>query len=362
MNTLFLKGIDQQFGSLLIRLLPRFKNTRREFPAAPSFLFIRPGGIGDAILLIPAIQAIKSAFPDCHIEILAETRNGAVFTLCSAVEKVYRHDHFMELFSCLTKRYDCIIDTEQHHRLSAVVSRVIRSDVKIGFSGNERVKMFSDCVDYSHDTYEADSFLNLLAPLGITPPEKISKPFLQLPESAKQTVQRLLTPLQSETYICIFPGASIQERQWGEDNFFRLTQLFNQKGFQVVVIGGKEDIDTGNEIVKGNKGTNLAGKTTFAESFAIIQNSHLLISGDSGMLHAGVALNKATVSLFGSGIAAKWAPHGDKHIIINKQLSCSPCTRFGYTPKCPNNAACMQQITVQEVFAAAMSLINKRTE
>ena len=360
MNTLFLKNIDQQLGSILIRISPRFKNTRQALPAAPSFLFIRPGGIGDAVLLIPAILHIKSVFPGCHIEILAETRNSAIFTLCSAIDKVYKYDNLGGFSSCLTKRYDCIIDTEQHHRLSAVVSRLIRSDLKIGFAGNERVKMFSDCVEYSHNDYEADSFIKLLAPLGITKRTIIHKPFLHIPRIAQQTAQNLLAPFFSEAFVSVFPGASIEERQWGADNYSKLTQLLDQIGLRVVVIGGKEDMSTGDKIVRGNKGINLAGKTTLAESIAVIAKSKLLISGDSGILHAGVGLNKATVSLFGPGIALKWAPRGEKHIVINKCLSCSPCTKFGYTPKCPNDAACMQQITVQEVFTAAKSLIGQK--
>jgi len=358
MNTLFLKNIDHWLGSLLIRILPHPKNIRRPFSPAPNFLLIRPGGIGDAVLLIPTIQAIKSAFPDCHIEILAETRNGAIFALCSAVDRVYRYDHLGDFVSCFKKHYDCVIDTEQHHRLSAVTARFIRSNLRVGFSGNERVKMFSDYVEYSQDNYEAESFSNLLTPLGITPPDFFSTPFLQSPESAQQTAQFLLAPLASKSFVSIFPGASIKERQWGSDNFFQLTQLLNQKGLPIVVIGGKEDTSAGDAIIKGNKGINLAGQTTLVESIAIVEKSQLLISGDSGILHTGVGLNKATVSLFGPGIAPKWAPQGDKHIVINKHLSCSPCTKFGYTPKCPHNAACLQQITAKEVFTAALSLIS----
>jgi len=48
-----------------------------------------------------------------------------------------------------------------------------------------------------------------------------------------------------------------------------------------------------------------------------------------------VGLGRPTVSLFGSGIAAKWAPRGPRHVVLNKDLHCSPCTRFGYTPPCP---------------------------
>ncbi len=83
----------------------------------------------------------------------------------------------------------------------------------------------------------------------------------------------------------------------------------------------------------------------------------MLVSGDSGVLHIAVGLNKPTVSLFGPGIAAKWAPRGEKHIVLNHHLDCSPCTRFGYTPSCSHGARCIQDITVEEVFTAVMTLL-----
>lgn len=360
MTTLFLKEIDSWMGSFLIHLLSHPVGENHSLPPTPRFLFIRPGGIGDAVLLIPTIRAIKAAYPDSTIEILAETRNGAIFKLCPAVDKVYKYDRGSDFFSCLVKRYDCVIDTEQHHKLSAVTTRCIRSKIRIGFSGNARDKMFSECVEYSQDSYEIDSFLKLLAPLGIASPVQSESTFLHIPETVRHNVLPLLKTLSAESFVAIFPGASIQARQWGADKYHKLTKLLNEQGLAVVVIGGKEDKKTGDKIVQGSKGLNLAGKTTLEESGAIIEQSQLLISGDSGVLHMGVGLNKVTVSLFGPGIERKWAPQGDKHIVINKHLACSPCTTFGYTPQCPDNAACMQHIQVEEVFAGAMSLIEKQ--
>ncbi|MRR37660.1 glycosyltransferase family 9 protein, partial [bacterium] len=67
-----------------------------------------------------------------------------------------------------------------------------------------------------------------------------------------------------------------------------------------------------------------------------------------------------TVSLFGPGRAKKWAPRGDNHIVVNKHLPCSPCTTFGYTPKCHINARCMADISVDEVEQAVMTLLARK--
>jgi ADP-heptose:LPS heptosyltransferase len=104
-------------------------------------------------------------------------------------------------------------------------------------------------------------------------------------------------------------------------------------------------------------GLNLAGATTLAETAAVIKKSALLLSGDSGVLHIAVGLGVPTVSLFGPGRVKKWAPQGEHHIVINKELPCSPCTTFGHTPPCPIHAQCMRDISVDEVVTAVTMLL-----
>jgi ADP-heptose:LPS heptosyltransferase len=128
-------------------------------------------------------------------------------------------------------------------------------------------------------------------------------------------------------------------------------------GIRTVVVGGKEDRQQGEVIAGGGLGLNLAGQTSLAETAAVIQKSSLLLSGDSGVLHLAVGLGTATVSLFGPGRAKKWAPQGDRHIVINRGLACSPCTTFGTTPPCPIDARCMRDITVDEVVNAVSMLL-----
>ncbi|HEX9078647.1 MAG TPA: glycosyltransferase family 9 protein, partial [Desulfuromonadaceae bacterium] len=128
-------------------------------------------------------------------------------------------------------------------------------------------------------------------------------------------------------------------------------------GVAVVVVGGKEDRGQGEVIVAGGAGLNLAGRTSLSETAAVVQMSSLLLSGDSGVLHIAVGLGVPTVSLFGPGRAAKWAPRGEHHTVIAKGLPCSPCTTFGTTPPCPVGTRCMREITVDEVFNAVSMLL-----
>ena len=150
-----------------MRALPTASH--RPFPAeVKRVLFVRPGGIGDAVLLVPTIRSLCKAFPGVVVEVLAERRNSEVFQLCSDVDRTWCYDLPRELFAVLRGRYDIVIDTEQWHRLSAVLSRLCRARVTVGFATNERFRLFSHAVSYSHYEYEIQSFFRLLEPLGVS--------------------------------------------------------------------------------------------------------------------------------------------------------------------------------------------------
>lgn len=353
-----IKLLDKTLGCLLIQCLTTMLPTPILF-AKGRILLIRPGGIGDAVLLAPAIRALKKNYPQVHITILAEQRNAGIFPLISEVDIIYCYDRPIEFIQALRGRYDVVIDTEQCHRMSAVVARMVQAPVKIGFDTNERRRMFTHTVPYSLEDYEALSFVHLLKPLGIEAGAvEMGARFLSLPDAASGKVAGLLESLHDEPFVVIFPGASIVERQWGAERFSEVAKQLAVKGFRIVVVGGREDLVEG-DLIAGAGGLNLAGLTTLAETAAVIARSCLVISGDSGVLHIAVGLDIPTVSLFGPGIASKWAPRGEKHIVLNRLLACSPCTRFGTTPPCPQGVRCMNEITAAQVLDAAVILLQK---
>jgi len=351
-----LKQIDKLIGGVAAAMLPAPRAA--ELPTPKRLLVIRPGGIGDAVLLVPALRALKERFPQAELVVLAEARNVGAFALCPQVDRLLLYDRPADLLEVLRGGFEVIIDTEQWHRLSAVVARLARAPLSIGYATNDRKRLFSHGIPYSHDDYEAFSFFNLLAPLGITPLKRLTVPFLTVPSEAALRVEALLAGCEAERLVTIFPGASIPERRWGAPRFAELCQRLTLAGFRIVVVGGPGDREEGETIVSGCGGLNLAGKTSLVDSAAVIARSRLLISGDSGILHIAAGLGVPSVSLFGPGIEAKWGPRGERHRIVNRHLACSPCTRFGTTPRCPDGARCLSEITVPDVLAAAQELLH----
>lgn len=350
-----LKYLDRVYGGMVVRLLSRPRPHRQQVPR--SFLIIRPGGIGDAVHIVPLLQRLHVEFPAAQLTLLAEKRNAGVMVLSPVAVTVLCYDCPGEFIQALFGHYDVVIDSEQWHRFSAIVARLVRAPVKIGFASNDRQRLFTDPIPYTQENYEATTFLSLLTPLAISPSLPLL-PWLRLPAKTAPEISSLMATLHGR-YVVLFPGASIAERRWGEDRFRFLAQAIGKMGWQVVVVGSRDDCAAAAAICLGGVGHDFSGKTTLAETAALIADADLLVSGDSGVLHLGVALGISTVSLFGSGIAEKWAPRGDRHRVLQLHLPCSPCTSFGTTPICTNHVACLTGISVDTVSNAVKKLLQQ---
>ncbi len=349
-----LKCADPFLGKPLTWLLASLGSTCAPPLQRPArILVIRPGGIGDAVLLAPAISALRGAFPDSSIEVLAERRNAGVFDLIPGVDRLYCYDRGVDLIRVLRRRYDVVIDTEQWHRLSAVVAALTRAPVRVGFSTNERARLLTHDVSYEHDTYEVLSFLRLV--------ESVTRQRTAFAEEVPwiSVSPRFVDDRRSHPTVLIFPGASVPERRWGSERFGELAERLVQHGCRVAVVGGQGDLDQSRVICSagGPQVIDLVGALSLRDVAEVLAGANVLVTADSGLMHVAAAVGTPTVALFGAGIREKWAPRGSKHRVFSAGLSCSPCTKFGYTPPCPIDVECLRRISVGDVLTATLELI-----
>lgn len=356
-----LKKLDRFIGEIIARWLPAAVRTYPEDIAARHFkniLVIRPGGMGDAILLLPSLRALKEGRPDMELTVLAEKRNQAVFAMVPWIERIVCYDRPMQFLRLFGRSFDLVIDTEQWHLLAAIIARLLANGAPvIGFlTRPERERLLHLPLPYSQDDWEADSFARLFSPV-IGRAVSMRLPFFLA--KARQQAGRLLTTV-AEPFIVLFPGASIAARCWGEKRLRAVARQVAARNIGVVVIGGRQEKEMGERIVAGISGTvNLASRTSLAETAAVISESAMLLSGDSGVLHLAAALDKPTVSIFGPSSPEKWAPKGAHHLVLRSSLSCSPCMRYGSMPPCTEGVRCLREITVDQVAAAVFILLDQ---
>ncbi len=341
-----LKILDYSIGSAVAFILSSQKPSSCSTKKISKILIIRPGGIGDAVFLLPILKGLRDK--GVLVDILCEKRNAEVFS--SQGYSVYLYNRPKSLGQTLRNVYDVVIDTEQWHYLSAIVSYFVKAEYKIGFGTRPlRAKLFNKQVMYGAKEYELENFLRLfeefLPALG-QEIKNINNCF-DVSMSAKE---RALQQIPANIVV-VFLGGSIALRRFSKQQLLDIIRGLLLENIHPVLLGGNDVLLMASWLVKeinDQRILNYVGKTSLIESAAFIHRSQRFIGPDSGLMHLACAVGTPVKVVFGPGHLEKWQPKGDQHKIITERVSCSPCTRFGYTiPSCQGTYHCVKNIRIE---------------
>jgi ADP-heptose:LPS heptosyltransferase len=367
MQTL-LKALDRTLGAVVARVLGwcsrRPTTTKSDILERPlsRILVIRPGGIGDMLLLLPVLRLLRKHAPDAQLDVICEKRNTAALDLAGVDARALLYDrHPLGLLvTLLRQRYDLVIDTEQFHHFSAVFAWLSGAPHRIGFRINPRRNpLYTHLVNYAVDGPEGEQFLALLAPLGILGTYRLAGSLKDLRPCLTPAVTETIEGLRAGAPLAILhPVASAAYKEWQGTAFEAVAQaLTKTHNLTVVVVGSPSDrrrCDSlaANARQQGADALSVAGKLSLHETATLLQEARLFIGTDSGLAHLAIALGTPTVVLFGPSDPDKWGVRSVHHTIVHRALPCSPCCMFGKHTPC-TRLACMQAITVDEVMEAA---------
>lgn len=328
-------------------------------------LVIRPGGLGDAILCQPMLRALRNFYDAARIDLLVETRNAGVYSIEKTYDRMFCYDHNpVRVWRSLHRAdYDLIVDTEQYHHLSSLVANSLRPEYLCGFDTLGRTRLQTHSIGYSEEEYEVYAFNRLAeAVIGTPVPFDAEQPFLAVNSTALDWAASATTCAQGREIIAVAPTAAGIYKSWPAKRYAEVVRQLIDKNYFVILLGGN-DAESAATLISSRATTDdllsLAGKTTLAQTAGILRKSRLLISADTGVMHLAQSVGTPTVALFGPGLYRKWAPPGQHHRMVRKGLSCSPCTRAGYTPPCPHDVACMKEISVADVQTPVEDLLDR---
>ncbi len=371
-----LKKLDGLLGRMLVRRMRpaagagvRSESDEPHWVARPipvdevrRILVIRPGGIGDAVLMYPMLRALQRHF-QAPIDVLGERRNASLYRVNRLVESTFTYDLRPWALRALQKRnYDLVVDTEQYHHLSVILANHLRPKYLCGFDTLGRGRFQTHRVRYSEHYYEAHSFLDLAsAVIGRKQPFDPDEPFLDV-DVCWQDWARENVPINGRLLAAMVPTASSAHRFWAPERYAAVARWLIERGYHVGVRGGRDAVDPALRIKAGFSAedlSDLAGRTSLPQAAGVVSRAALYVSADTGMLHIAYGVGTPTVHMFGSGIQEKWAPPGRRYVVVNKRLPCSPCTRYGSTPPCLYAVACMDAIGVGDVTSAIEGVLEE---
>ncbi|MFH1347327.1 MAG: glycosyltransferase family 9 protein [Candidatus Margulisiibacteriota bacterium] len=374
MKTKLLKLIDVLFGKIVCLFLGYLDYSFNWSPKDASikqprnFLFIRPGGMGDFLYLLPVLAAVKKHFPQATIHVLAEKRNTAVKDLSSAIDKIILYDaHPFSTIANLRKaKYDVVIDTEQFHNFSAVFAYLTRCKVRIGFKTIPfRNHLYTHLIDYSLKGHEAGEFLRLLEPLGIKNEKILLEGSISKEKMQNTTLPDIFTDLKNkyDSIIVVAPRGGDKYRYWAPQKYSEVIKHLLKDPKQAVVLAGtKNEKKIIQEILgetpnAGAQLISLAGKTSLLQAGRMLMESELFIGCDSGIAILAIMLGTKSATIFGSTDEKKWAIESPDHLVIRKKFPCSPCYMLGSHKFC-RKIDCMQKVEAEDVISAVEKLFS----
>jgi ADP-heptose:LPS heptosyltransferase len=361
------------------------KNSPREMlPEIKTVLLLAFYGIGDSLMLTPAIRALKQAKKGIKITVVTKHEFKEIFTANPYIDEVvaidkkdflqtakklsqFKYDLFLMfiatfeyyIFSVLLKPRYRLGYLSSYHAVEAVGMRV-KSNKNIFINAVKRnlrivEVLIGKSLTDKKDNLQLDYF---------SPGDKMDSGVLAEIGEMKKTGITIISINPNKT--ASWGGAGM----WPIENYAAVINhlLQNYKDIRICLLGANSELHNVNNlaalIASDNKDRiiNLAGKTSLAELAFVLRASNLLITNDSGVMHLGLAVKVPVISIFGFSDPESFnsSPY---NIVLFKNIECSPCIKNGFNPVtnypryCPDPSRCMKQIKPEEVLEKAQIVL-----
>lgn len=289
--------------------------------------------IGDAILSLPVLDALRAAFPDAAIDYLAEEGPAQAAIGHPAVDRVHILDRSLAsilpaspalLWKLRAARYDWVIDLYGNPR-SAAIAAWTGARVRVGPARRGRRRLYTHPMPPADRPLSAvDHHLRALEILTITP--KRVAPRITLDERERAFGRARLDAVLPEgtLRVGLHPGNRWPAKRWPEERFVALARAIPRLGARVVVLAGP-----GEEALAHRVGSPVLAGLTLRQSWSVLKALDALVTVDGSPIHAGPAVGTPTVGILGPTEPEIWFPYRgeDGHQLLVKEIWCRPCHR-----------------------------------
>ena len=320
--------------------------------------------IGDAVMTTPALNALRSHYPNAEIVMLANPLVAELFQFHPSVDRVIIYDRKgyhrgVAGFIRMIKEIRCnhfdaaiLFQNAIEAALLAICSGVPR---RAGYTTDGRRLLLNYPVTVTAADklmHHTDYYCQLLQRLGVNDGDA------QLCLACTEDEQLwAASVLESDNVIAINPGAAYgSAKRWLPERFAEVADtLASRYGAKIVLTGGPSEKEIGCDIAAAMSAPsiNMVGKTSVRQMMALLAHSRLLVSNDSGPMHVASAFSVPIVAVFGSTDHTTTCPASQNVKIVRKQTDCAPCL----LRQCPTDHRCMTAITTDDVLLAAFELL-----
>jgi heptosyltransferase III len=352
-------------------------------PNPERVLIFRIGELGDTIVALPALKAIREAFRSAHICLLgnadSEDRhvtpnqvlpNGLVDEWVSYRSRDARSS-FTEKISLLRelreRRFDLLVYLAPRLRGERSVRRDLRFFRLAGISEVIGAESWQPLPSRNGGPltvveHEADYLMQKLSRGGIAVPKMGAATFdLGLTSDERQSADCWLKnslPAESVNRLVGFgPGSKWPSKIWPEERFAELgSRLTRVANTFPIVFGGPEDRALGDRLIRTwGRGANAAGALSVRQAGAALKHCRAYVGNDTGTMHLAAAVGVRCVAIMAAvDWPGHWNPYGQRHRVLRRTVPCEGCL----LKVCEHEGMkCLREISVGDVFKACCSVL-----
>lgn len=330
--------------------------------------------VGDALMTTPTIRAVRKNFPNARITILAKPWVAPVFHNNPDCDHLMLYDdqgrHHawwgkVRLSNDLKRlRFDLAI-LMQNAFEAAFLAWLAGIPNRLGYRTDGRGILLTHAipVDPFHKEYhQIDYYLGILDGASLAVGDRrMTLAITAAERSRAQEVLRRIGVGEGDVLIGINPGATFgNAKRWPPERYAALVRMIRAShGGWFLIFGGPAEKALGDRIAKriGEYCTNLCGRTRLREAMALIERCTLFVTNDSGLMHVASAFDIPQIVIIGSTDPVHTGPSNPRSRIVKVSTPCAPCLET----ECPTDHRCMQEISVEMVYDAAVTFLRRET-
>jgi heptosyltransferase-2 len=310
--------------------------------------------VGDAVMCLPALHAVRQRFPEAHITILAKSWVADLYAQESFTNQILIHDTkpWWKIAQELRRhRFDCAI-LLQNAFGAALVAAAAGIPARIGYNRDGRGFLLTRAVKVPKrgeiPRHERFYYLELLRRAGLVE----TTPANNIRITPQATVRG------NKRIIGISPGAAYgTAKRWLPERFAEAAAaIASARGASLALFGSRAEHDLCEQIAQmlaGHDVTNYAGQTTLEQFIELAARCELFLTNDSGAMHIASALGVPTVAIFGATDDAATGPTGSRSCVVREKVECSPCL----LRECPIDHRCMTRVSSERVVREGLALL-----
>jgi ADP-heptose:LPS heptosyltransferase len=344
-------------------------NSGKLLPNIHKIAVVRANALGDFLFALPALEALRNAYPEAEIVLLAKEWHRAFLAKRpSPVDRVIvvppyggvsaepgseQNESELEQFfqQMQWEQFDLAIQLHGGGGYSNPFVSGLQAKLAIGLKAPNAIAL-DRWVPYEYFQSEIMRYLEVVSLVGAVP--TTVEPRIIITKEDVAEAQRVVADEDASPLVVLHPGASDTRRRWSPHKFARLGDALAAQGARIVVTGVKEEAATVAEVCDfmQAQAQNLCAKLSLNGLTGLFSRCHLVISNDTGPLHLAYALRTPSIGLYWAyNIMTAGEPMRTIHRpLASWRMSCPVCGEDNSSGHCGHQVSFINDIDVEEVL------------